>query len=403
VGDYQFKYTIDGWNAQETVPAECATDNNRAFTVAGTSPVVIETVAYGACDGGDDPDVDTVDTTVTFQVYLPAGTATARLHSEALGWDLNHGDGVAEKLGDVAVDGDEIWVATIPAPWTAGANYKWYVDGAEEDLLPDSTAGFCTNEGLNAWDNGANRVYAGSGSVTGETFGECSGNPSNTVVRVTAAIIGGVTDSARLHADAFGWDVNHADGRAVSNGDGTWTASVFGPWDANVNYKWRVDGAEEDLTGDAAAGYCDTPDFNYADWGANRLHDGSSQYVEGQVFGECSGNPSVHFTVKAPSDATTVRLHSEAFGWDPAHGDGPAVANGDGTWTASIPAAWGADVNYKWMADGAEEDLTDDAAAGYCDTPDFNYGDWGANRLYSGTGHLVVGMTFGECPYTDTP
>ena len=35
VGDYQFKYTINGWSAEETVPGECATSNNRAFTVDG--------------------------------------------------------------------------------------------------------------------------------------------------------------------------------------------------------------------------------------------------------------------------------------------------------------------------------------------------------------------------------
>ena len=41
-------------------------------------------------------------------------------------------------------------------------------------------------------------------------------------------------------------------------------------------------------------------------------------------------NAQVTFTVHAP-DATTVRLHSDMFGWDVNHPDGPATSNGDGS------------------------------------------------------------------------
>ena len=40
------------------------------------------------------------DTLVSFTATLPAGTTSARLHSEALGWDTSHPDGVASYNGD---------------------------------------------------------------------------------------------------------------------------------------------------------------------------------------------------------------------------------------------------------------------------------------------------------------
>ena len=123
------------------------------------------------CSGTSTPTAPVVDTTVSFTATLPAGTASARLHSEAFGWDVNHPDGVATD------NGDGTWTATIPAPWAANTNYKWYADGAEENLKDDVDAGYCANDGLNSGDWGANRLYSGSGDVAGQVFGECSDTP----------------------------------------------------------------------------------------------------------------------------------------------------------------------------------------------------------------------------------
>jgi hypothetical protein len=77
------------------------------------------------------------DTLVNFTATLPAGTTSARLHSDALGWDINHAYGVASD------NGDGTWTATIPAPWGANANYKWVADGVEENLKDDVDGGYC--------------------------------------------------------------------------------------------------------------------------------------------------------------------------------------------------------------------------------------------------------------------
>jgi hypothetical protein len=173
-GDNLYKYALGAWVSQETVPGDCSNTagGNRTVSVNGDATLAVD--VYSGCpsdfvapDGYNAP----VNTTVSFTATLPAGTTSARLHSEALGWDLNHGDGVASN------NGDDTWTATIPAPWAAGTNYKWYVDGAEENLLDDVQAGYCANDGLNAWDAGANRLYSGSGDVTGEVFGACSDTP----------------------------------------------------------------------------------------------------------------------------------------------------------------------------------------------------------------------------------
>ena len=421
--DTNYKWVVDGAEEDlldDSQAGYCvAEDNinsgdwgaNRLYTGSGD----VTGQVFGECSGAPgsgDTGGDDSSTVVSFTAKLPAGTTTARLHSEALGWDLNHPDGVASD------NGDGTWTATIPAPWSADTNYKWVVDGAEEDLLDDSQAGYCVAEdNINSGDWGANRLYTGSGDVTGQVFGECSGAPgsgdtggddSSTVVSFTAKLPAGTT-TARLHSEALGWDLNHPDGVASDNGDGTWTATIPAPWSADTNYKWVVDGAEEDLLDDSQAGYCVAEDnINSGDWGANRLYTGSGD-VTGQVFGECSGAPGsgdtggddsstvVSFTAKLPAGTTTARLHSEALGWDLNHPDGVASDNGDGTWTATIPAPWSADTNYKWVVDGAEEDLLDDSQAGYCVAEDnINSGDWGANRLYSGSGD-VTGQVFGEC------
>ena len=255
-------------------------------------------------------DSSTPDTTVSFTATLPAGTASARLHSDALGWDLNHADGVASD------NGDGTWTATIPAPWGANANYKWVADGVEENLKDDVDAGYCANDGLNSGDWGANRVYSGSGDVTGAVFGECSDTPApDTTVSFTATLPAG-TASARLHSDALGWDLNHADGVASDNGDGTWTATIPAPWGANANYKWVADGVEENLKDDVDAGYCANDGLNSGDWGANRVYSGSGD-VTGAVFGECSDTPAA--ADSGGTDPVDIQgcMTNTAFGYNP--------------------------------------------------------------------------------------
>ena len=116
-GENQYKYALGAWVSQETVPSNCSNTvgGNRLAPVNGDMILAVD--VYNGCpsdfvapDGYTAPQ----NTTVSFTATLPAGTTSARLHSEALGWDLNHGDGIATN------NNDGTWTATIPAPWPAG-------------------------------------------------------------------------------------------------------------------------------------------------------------------------------------------------------------------------------------------------------------------------------------------
>ncbi len=74
---------------------------------------------------------------------------------------------------------------------------------------------------------------------------------------------------------------------------------------------------------------------------------------------------SLTFTVTA-SGATSVRLHSNHFGWDQHHPKGVAKQNQDGTWSVHIRPAWLKNARYRWIVDGGKEYLTGEHAAGKC-------------------------------------
>ena len=59
----------------------------------------------------------------------------------------------------------------------------------------------------------------------------------------------------KLHSSGFAWN---ADSQvvAVNNGNGTWTATVDPGFATGVEYKWIVDGVEEDLATPYRAGEC---------------------------------------------------------------------------------------------------------------------------------------------------
>ncbi len=206
----------------------------------GLGNIDTSNVCAGGDTGGTDPEPDT---TVSFTATLPAGTASARLHSDALGWDLNHADGVASD------NGDGTWTATIPAPWGANANYKWVADGVEENLKDDVDAGYCANDGLNSGDWGANRVYSGSGDVTGAVFGECSDTPAD-----GGADTGPVNSDVTFSVDMTGVDLTDGNPTLQStfnswcggcnpmsddDGDNIWTVTVNIP-QGDHEYKYAL-------------------------------------------------------------------------------------------------------------------------------------------------------------------
>ena len=175
-GDYEYKFTVNGWSNQEQWPGDgtpaCAenaddgTYENRAFTVAGAD-LTLQTVYWNLCIGEEPGETYTV----TFSVN------TANITVGANG--IYAGGGVlgnAQALELTDDDNDNVWVGSIDLPEGTTGNYIFLNSpndggdwGAKENL-----------EGQDCADvnNYNDRILD---PVTADTtllacFGECSGN-----------------------------------------------------------------------------------------------------------------------------------------------------------------------------------------------------------------------------------
>lgn len=100
----------------------------------------------------------------------------------------------------------------------------------------------------------------------------------------------GTPTSVRMTGPWWGWDVNGGP-EATDNGDNTWTVSMAAPTD-DMEYLWVVDGTQENLVPDAAAGFCtaaiDSGNLitDYAGW-ANRVWVLGNNDIQ-TAYGNCS-------------------------------------------------------------------------------------------------------------------
>jgi hypothetical protein len=127
-GAIEYKFTIDGWNAQEEFAGgeSCTVSSggftNRAHTVAGD--VTLPNVCFASCDAC----TNDVTFTVDMNDYILAGNSTAAgvfLNGTFNGWC-----GSCTPMADA--NGDNVWEVTVPL--TAGAiEYKFTVDGWNDD------------------------------------------------------------------------------------------------------------------------------------------------------------------------------------------------------------------------------------------------------------------------------
>ena len=127
-GAIEYKFTIDGWNAQEEfVGGESCTVSsggftNRAHTVAGD--ITLPNVCFASCDACTNDITFAVD----MNDYILAGNSTAAgvfLNGTFNGWC-----GSCTPMDDA--NGDNVWEVTVPI--TAGAiEYKFTVDGWNDD------------------------------------------------------------------------------------------------------------------------------------------------------------------------------------------------------------------------------------------------------------------------------
>ncbi len=125
-------------------------------------------------DGGSTATAtDNGDSNLDLYVTVPAGTASVRIVGPWWnGWDPN--------AGPVGTDmGDGTFKFTFdPAP-TADMEYKYLVDGTQEDITTDAAAGDCTERidaGMMITDyaNYGNRIWLVGSGDQAETAGECS-------------------------------------------------------------------------------------------------------------------------------------------------------------------------------------------------------------------------------------
>jgi hypothetical protein len=359
------------------------------------------------------------ETTVSFTVSLPSNVSSARLHSEALGWDVNHPEGVATN------NGDGTWTATIPSPWAASTNYKWIADGVEENLKDDVDAGYCINDGLNSGDWGANRVYLGAGNVVGDMFGKCSETPIDAGVFLNIPQVAAPSPAApqysviSVFSDSYNDVVN--DFRAQwSEAQAVLTSAFIGdnnilkysnmgfvgidipdPIDASSHESFHADvWSPVDTTVRVEIINTSNDDYNFytkafyeievyaGQWKSIYISNLANSDIEDlKTIGQLSFNvinndandgilvvdniyffdpdaevqQGVTFTVFKPG-TNDVRLTGPSWNWSETAGP-VATDNGDGTWTFTFDPAPTVQMEYLWIADGELECAGDDTTA----------------------------------------
>ena len=235
-GDYEYKFTVNGWSNQEQWPGDgtpaCAenaddgTYENRAFTVAGAD-LTLQTVYWNLCIGEEPGETYTVTFSVNTSSII-GGVGANGLYA---------GGGVlgnAQALQLLDDDGDGVYVGSIDLPEGSTGNYIFLNSpndggdwGAKENL-----------EGQDCADvnNYNDRILD---PVTADTtllacFGECSGNgtgecSSDTVTYMLTMTVNTANISVGENGMYLGGGVfGGANAYAMSDddGDGTWEVTV---------------------------------------------------------------------------------------------------------------------------------------------------------------------------------
>jgi hypothetical protein len=145
----------------------CATGQyNDRFVGVAEVDIVLPVVAYGSCT--DEPYVSGAPA-VSFTVTA-SDAAEVKFHSSGFNWQE------ASQVVAVA-NGDGTWTATVDPGFANGVEYKWIIDGVEEDLSTAYRNAECANDNVAGYDDTwFNRTWAAdSGDVTGDIAGACSG------------------------------------------------------------------------------------------------------------------------------------------------------------------------------------------------------------------------------------
>ena len=244
-GDYEYKFTVNGWSSDEQWPAngtpDCAenADNgsfeNRAFSVAGED-LVLPTVYWNLCVG-EEPSGDTVDVTFTVNTAnVPGGVGEGGMY---LGGGIFGGANAHAMQDD---DGDGTWEVTVTLESGVEGAYTFVnspADGDDYGGKEDISGQECA---FGEWND---RYF---GPITEDTTlmhcygscesdGTCPAPPSTSMVtfNVDMNAYEGAFSTVHVKGEFNGWS---NDGFVMSDDDGDGIYSVTQEI-ANGTYFWK--------------------------------------------------------------------------------------------------------------------------------------------------------------------
>ena len=321
-GSYQYKFTLDGWTAQEEFtdgdPCTSTIDGFVNRTVDITAAATLPVVCYNSCDACDGTNTGgggggTEPTTTTFNVDMSCATAAGATVNGATeitevfvtgpwcGWCSADGYNV---LTDA--DGDGIFSVEI-ADLTGTVEYKYGVNAfADQEQLVDDMVDGASCAPVTDFAGYANRQTE-SGSTTNDVFGSCSacddngggnggGNETGSITfnvdMGCATAAGAMTNGTTEITEVFvtgpwcGWC--SADGYNVltdADGDGIFSVEIA-DLTGDVEYKYAVNGFadQEQLVDDMVAGGTCAPVTDFAGFANRQTTAGSTT---NDVYGTC--------------------------------------------------------------------------------------------------------------------
>ena len=322
-GTYEYKFTLDGWTAQEEfTDGDACTSTIDGYvnrTVDITAAATLPVVCYNSCDacdgtggggngGGNEP------TSTTFNVDMSCATAAGATVNGATeinevfvtgpwcGWCAADGFNV---LTDA--DGDGIFSVEI-ADLVGAVEYKYGINAfQDQEQLVDDMVDGASCAPITDFAGYANRETT-AGSTTNDVFGSCAacddngggnggGNETGSIVfnvdmscaTAAGATLNGATEVTEVFVTGpwCGWCA--ADGYNVltdADGDGIFSVEVTG-LSGEVEYKYGINAFEdqEQLVDDMVDGASCAPVTDFAGY-ANRLAQTGTETND--VFGSCS-------------------------------------------------------------------------------------------------------------------
>jgi len=269
---------------------------------------------------------------LSLSVNAPAGTTSARLHSNCFEWqEVARGQATQ-------VNGSDVWNVTLVGDdaWAADCEYKWIVDGVEENFLDnfDSDGNFIPLVCAPVYGSDyANRVWLVGDGDRVDTYEDCTGPvPTGQDVTLTVEVPGnpGIVKLTG-NVDPWWWDVKSGP-EATDNGDGTYSVTLSG-MTGSFEYLWvvgdsanvddLVDSDQENLVDNNEAGECALDGLNVGgsvdtnDQYANRkwVYNTGNKSVN-DIFDACqqtgqAGTPASPVPTEPQSDVFSI--YSDAY------------------------------------------------------------------------------------------